>query len=168
MIEDAEQKASWVTWLSYHRTDKRQHRCRSCMGSVRKGYKAVLTMPETNEFGAPNLIKSHGAELVLTPATKEMSGVIKKRKSKLRDNTPEQSFRSNLKIQQTPPTILWLQQRIWQDTDGKADVFILEESETGGNIKQVRWRTEINTIPISKIAAAEPDSSRVAAKTGYA
>ena len=36
MIEDAEQKRHPATWLSYHRTDKRQHRCRSCMGSVRK------------------------------------------------------------------------------------------------------------------------------------
>lgn len=124
-----------------------------------KGYRLILTMPETMSLERRKLLKAYGAELILTPASQGMSGAIKKAEE-LALNTPEsfvpQQFNnpSNPKIHQktTGP-------EIWKDTKGKIDILVAGVG-TGGTLTGI---TEyIKPIkPTFRAVAVEPANSPV-------
>lgn len=124
-----------------------------------KGYRTILTMPDTMSLERRNLLKAYGAELVLTPGAKGMQGAIDKAVELVEeidgafipgqfDNpaNPEMHYRT------TGP-------EIWQDTDGKVDVFIAGVG-TGGTVSGVgKYLKEKN--PDIKVFAVEPDASPI-------
>lgn len=124
-----------------------------------KGYKAVLTMPETMSLERQNLLKAMGAELVLTPSNEGMNGAIKKAEE-LRDNTPGAVILQQFENPANPRAhFLTTAKEIWQDTDGKVDVFIAGVG-TGGTLSGVGEGLK-SYNPNIEIVAVEPDSSAV-------
>lgn len=127
-----------------------------------RGYRIILTMPETMSIERRNLLKAYGAELVLTDGSKGMKGAIDKAQE-LADSI-EGSFipsqftnPSNPKahIESTGP-------EIWEDTDGKVDIFVAGVG-TGGTISGVGEYLKSKN-PNIKIVAVEPAGSPVLSK----
>jgi cysteine synthase len=124
-----------------------------------KGYKLILTMPETMSIERRNLLKAYGAQLVLTPGPDGMGGAIKKAEE-LAKNTPNsfvpQQFKnlSNPKIHRetTGP-------EIWNDTDGKVDIVVAGVG-TGGTITGIAEYIK-PLKPEFKAVAVEPAASPV-------
>jgi len=124
-----------------------------------KGYKLVLTMPETMSLERRALLKAMGAELILTPGAEGMKGAIKKAKE-LHDSDPKyfmpQQFDNpaNVEIHR-----LTTAEEIWRDTDGKAD-FLVAGVGTGGTITGVAQVIKPRK-PSFKAVAVEPATSPV-------
>lgn len=124
-----------------------------------RGYKIIITMPETMSIERRNLMKAYGAEVVLTDGTKGMKGAIEKAEelSKEIDNSFVPSQFSNFanpayhKATTGP--------EIWEDTDGKVDIFVAGVG-TGGTISGVGQYLKSKN-PNIKIVAVEPFSSPV-------
>jgi len=124
-----------------------------------KGYKLILTMPETMSIERRNLLKAYGAKLVLTPGPEGMGGAIKKAEE-LNANTPKslmpQQFKNlaNPKIHKetTGP-------EIWEDTDGKVDIVVAGVG-TGGTITGIAQFIKPQK-PEFKAIAVEPAASPV-------
>jgi cysteine synthase A len=124
-----------------------------------KGYKLILTMPETMSIERRNLLKAYGAKLVLTPGPEGMGGAIKKAEE-LNANTAKsfmpQQFKNlaNPKIHQetTGP-------EIWEDTDGKVDIVVAGVG-TGGTITGIAQFIKPQK-PEFKAIAVEPAASPV-------
>jgi len=124
-----------------------------------KGYKLILTMPETMSIERRNLLKAYGAKLVLTPGPEGMGGAIKKAEE-LNADTPNsfmpQQFKNlaNPKIHKetTGP-------EIWEDTDGKVDIVVAGVG-TGGTITGIAQFIK-PLKPEFKAIAVEPATSPV-------
>jgi cysteine synthase A len=124
-----------------------------------KGYKLILTMPETMSIERRNLLKAYGAQLVLTPGPEGMGGAIKKA-DELAAQTPNsfvpQQFKNlaNPKIHRetTGP-------EIWNDTDGKVDI-VVSGVGTGGTITGIAQYIK-PLKPDFKAVAVEPAASPV-------
>ena len=124
-----------------------------------KGYKTILTMPETMSIERQNLLKALGAQLVLTPGSKGMSGAIEKA-NELRDNTPGAVILQQFENPANPRAhIHTTAQEIWEDMDGKVDVFIAGVG-TGGTLSGVGEGLKQHN-PQIEIIGVEPDSSAV-------
>lgn len=124
-----------------------------------KGYRVVLTMPETMSVERRNLLAAYGAELVLTPGAAGMKGAIAKAEE-LRDATPGSIILGQF-TNPANPAIHYATtgQEIWEDTNGQVDVFIAGVG-TGGTISGVgRALKEKNMLV--EIMAVEPASSPV-------
>ena len=124
-----------------------------------KGYRAILTMPETMSIERRNLLRARGAELVLTPGAQGMKGAIAKAQelaATLENAVLLQQFENPanpLKHYRTTA------EEIWRDTEGQVDVFVAGVG-TGGTITGVGRRLkELN--PKIEIIAVEPDASAV-------
>ncbi|MBU3854253.1 MAG: cysteine synthase A [Candidatus Paraprevotella stercoravium] len=124
-----------------------------------KGYRAILTMPETMSIERRNLLRARGAELVLTPGTQGMKGAIAKAQelaSTLENAVLLQQFENPANPQKHYRTTA---EEIWRDTEGQVDVFVAGVG-TGGTITGVGRRLkELN--PDIEIIAVEPDASAV-------
>jgi cysteine synthase A len=124
-----------------------------------KGYKLILTMPETMSIERRSLLAALGAELVLTPGPEGMKGAIKKAEELVAE-TPNSFMPQQFKNPANPAIHKkTTAEEIWRDTDGKVDVFIAGVG-TGGTVSGVGEALKAKN-PDVKIIAVEPDDSPV-------
>ena len=126
---------------------------------VSKGYKVILTLPETMSVERRNLLKAYGAEIVLTEGSKGMKGAIAKA-----DELKEQIEGAVILGQFVNPAnpaihLATTGPEIWNDTDGKVDIFIAGVG-TGGTVTGVGQYLKSQN-PDVKVYAVEPASSPV-------
>lgn len=124
-----------------------------------KGYRIILTMPETMSIERRNILKAYGAELVLTEGAKGMKGAIEKA-NEIAESTPG-SFQPGQFINKINPLVhrSTTGPEIWEDSDGNVDIFVAGVG-TGGTVSGVgNYLKAMN--PKVKVVAVEPVGSPV-------
>ena len=127
--------------------------------SAVKGYRMILTMPDTMSVERRNILKAYGAEIVLTPGEKGMSGAIEKAEELAREIPDsfipgqfDNPVNPRAHMESTGP-------EIWHDTDGQVDIFVASVG-TGGTLTGTgTYLKEKN--PRIKVIAVEPSTSPV-------
>jgi len=124
-----------------------------------RGYKCILTMPETMSMERRALLKAYGAELVLTPGTEGMRGAIA-RAQEIADETPHAFVPQQFENAANPDVhARTTAEEIWADTDGSVDIFVAGVG-TGGSITGVGHVLK-ERRPGVQIVAVEPTDSPV-------
>lgn len=124
-----------------------------------KGYRVILTMPESMSLERRNLLKAYGAELELTPASEGMSGAIR-RAEELKNEIPGAVILGQFINPANPAAHeRTTGEEIWKDTEGKVDIFIAGAG-TGGTISGVGRCLKAHN-PEVKVIAVEPLNSPV-------
>ena len=130
----------------------------SLVGAVR-GYKVILTMPETMSIERRKLAQAYGTEIVLTPGSEGMKGAIRKAEE-LRDATPGAVILQQFDNPANPAIhVKTTGEEIWKDTEGKVDVFVAGVG-TGGTVSGVAKALKAHN-PNVYVVAVEPASSAV-------
>ena len=127
--------------------------------SAVKGYRMILTMPDTMSVERRNILKAYGAEIVLTPGEKGMSGAIEKAEE-LAKEIPDSFIPGQFDNPVNPRAHMESTgPEIWQDTDGQVDIFVASVG-TGGTLTGTgTYLKEKN--PRIKVIAVEPSTSAV-------
>lgn len=159
MIEDAERKGVLKPGATIIEPTSGNTGVGLAWVGVAKGYKTILTMPETMSVERRNLLKAYGAKLELTPGAEGMKGAIA-RAEQLRDTIPGAVILGQF-VNPANPAIheQTTGEEVWTDTDGKVDIFVAGVG-TGGTVSGVGSALKRHNSAV-KVVAVEPASSAV-------
>ena len=159
MIEDAEKKGVLKPGATIIEPTSGNTGVGLAWVSVAKGYRTILTMPETMSVERRNLLKAYGAKLELTPGTEGMKGAIA-RAEQLRATIPGAVILGQF-VNPANPAIheKTTGEEVWTDTDGKVDIFVAGVG-TGGTVSGVGSALKKHNSAV-KVVAVEPASSAV-------
>ena len=159
MVEDAEQKGLLKPGATIIEPTSGNTGVGLALVSAIKGYKLILTMPETMSVERRNLVKAYGAEVRLTSGAEGMPGAIREAE-RLRDSIPGAVILQQFENAANPARhFLTTGEEIWRQTEGQIDIFVAGVG-TGGTISGAGKRLKEHN-PNIRIVAVEPASSPV-------